>query len=50
MDKWRRGGLVVREAVIGDLDAIAKLERDSFPGTRCRGAPSPTPSARRSGR
>ena len=31
MDQWRRGGLVVREAVIGDLDAIAKLERDSFP-------------------
>lgn len=31
MDQWRRGGLVVRDAVIGDLDAIAKLERDSFP-------------------
>ena len=31
MDQWRRGGLVVREAVFGDLDAIAKLERDSFP-------------------
>jgi ribosomal-protein-alanine acetyltransferase len=31
MDQWRRGGLVVRAAVIGDLDAIAKLERASFP-------------------
>jgi ribosomal-protein-alanine acetyltransferase len=31
MDQWRRGGLVVRDAVIGDLDAIAKLECDSFP-------------------
>ena len=31
MDQWRRGGLVVRDAVIGDLDAIAQLERDSFP-------------------
>ena len=31
MDQWRRGGLVVREAAIEDLDAIAKLERDSFP-------------------
>jgi ribosomal-protein-alanine N-acetyltransferase len=31
MDQWRRGGLVVRAAGIGDLDAIAKLERDSFP-------------------
>ena len=31
MDQWRRGGLVVRDAVIGDLDAIAKLERNSFP-------------------
>ncbi len=34
MDQWRRGGLVVRDAVIGDLDAIAKLERDSFPEDR----------------
>jgi ribosomal-protein-alanine acetyltransferase len=31
MDQWRRGGLVVRDAAIRDLDAIAKLERDSFP-------------------
>ena len=31
MDQWRRGGLVVRDAVIGDLDAIARLERESFP-------------------
>jgi ribosomal-protein-alanine acetyltransferase len=31
MDQWRRGGLVVREAVVGDLDAVAKLECDSFP-------------------
>ncbi len=31
MDQWRRGGLVVRDAEIGDLDAIAKLERNSFP-------------------
>ena len=31
MDQWRRGGLVVRDAVIDDLDAIAKLECDSFP-------------------
>jgi [ribosomal protein S18]-alanine N-acetyltransferase len=31
MEQWRRGGLVVREAVIGDLDAIARLECDSFP-------------------
>ncbi len=31
MEQWRRGGLVVRDAVIGDLDAIAKVERDSFP-------------------
>jgi ribosomal-protein-alanine N-acetyltransferase len=31
MDQWRRGGLVVREAGIADLDAIAKLERESFP-------------------
>ncbi len=31
MDQWRRGGLVVREATIDDLDAIAKLERESFP-------------------
>jgi ribosomal-protein-alanine N-acetyltransferase len=31
MDQWRRGGLVVREATIDDLDPIAKLERESFP-------------------
>jgi [ribosomal protein S18]-alanine N-acetyltransferase len=31
MDQWRRSGLVVRDAARGDLDAIAKLERDSFP-------------------
>ena len=31
MDQWRRGGLFVRDAAIGDLDAIAKLEGDSFP-------------------
>lgn len=31
MDKWRRGGLTVRKAVVDDLDAIAKLERESFP-------------------
>jgi [ribosomal protein S18]-alanine N-acetyltransferase len=31
MDKWRQGGLSVRAAVVEDLDAIAKLERESFP-------------------
>jgi [ribosomal protein S18]-alanine N-acetyltransferase len=31
MDKWRQGGLSVRAAEVDDLDAIAKLERDSFP-------------------
>ena len=31
MDNWRQGGLVVREAALDDLDAIAKLEPDSFP-------------------
>jgi [ribosomal protein S18]-alanine N-acetyltransferase len=31
MDKWRQGGLTVRAAVVEDLDAIAKLEGDSFP-------------------
>ncbi len=31
MDNWRQGGLVVREAVVDDLDAIARLESDSFP-------------------
>ena len=31
MDKWRQGGLTVRRACVEDLDAIAKLERDSFP-------------------
>jgi ribosomal-protein-alanine acetyltransferase len=30
MGNWRQGGIVVREAVFGDLDAIAKLERASF--------------------
>jgi [ribosomal protein S18]-alanine N-acetyltransferase len=30
MDKWRRG-LTVRAGGIHDLDAIARLERDSFP-------------------
>jgi ribosomal protein S18 acetylase RimI-like enzyme len=30
MGNWRRGGLVVREARLDDLDAIAKLERESF--------------------
>lgn len=28
---WRQSGLVIREAARDDLDAIAKLERDSFP-------------------
>ena len=32
MDNWRQGGLVVREASLDDLDAIARLERESFPG------------------
>jgi len=31
MDRWRQGGLAVRGAVLDDLDAIAKLERDAFP-------------------
>jgi [ribosomal protein S18]-alanine N-acetyltransferase len=31
MEKWRRRGLTVRTAVVEDLDAIAKIERDSFP-------------------
>ena len=31
MDKWRRGGLTVRKAVVDDLDAIAKLELEFFP-------------------
>ena len=31
MEQWRRGGLVVRDAVIEDLDVIARLERASFP-------------------
>ncbi len=31
MDKWRQGGLIVRAAEVEDLDAIAKLEQDSFP-------------------
>ena len=29
-----RGGLVVRAALLGDLDAITKLEHDSFPEDR----------------
>ena len=31
MEKWRRGGLVIREARLKDLDAISELESDSFP-------------------
>lgn len=31
MDRWRKVGLVIREAAVDDLDAIAKLERDAFP-------------------
>ncbi len=31
MDQWRRGGLVVREATIRDLDTIARLEEEAFP-------------------
>jgi ribosomal-protein-alanine acetyltransferase len=31
MDRWRQAGLLIREAAIDDLDAIAKLERDAFP-------------------
>ncbi len=34
MDQWRWGGLVVRDAVIDDLDAIVKLENNSFPEDR----------------
>jgi len=30
MDKWRSGGLAVRNGTVEDLDAIARLERDSF--------------------
>ena len=31
MDRWRQAGLLIRVAVLDDLDAIAKLERDAFP-------------------
>lgn len=31
MDQWRQRGLSVRTAVVDDLDAIAKIERSSFP-------------------
>ena len=31
MGQWRRSGVVVRDADLEDLDAIAKLECDSFP-------------------
>ena len=31
MDRWRQAGLLIRAAVLDDLDAIAKLERDAFP-------------------
>ena len=31
MEQWRRGGIFVRDAGIGDLDAIARLECASFP-------------------
>jgi ribosomal-protein-alanine acetyltransferase len=34
MQEVRRGGLVVRDANIADLDAIATLERESFPEDR----------------
>lgn len=34
MDHWRWGGLVVRDAVIDDLEAVVKLENDSFPEDR----------------
>ncbi len=34
MDQWRRGGFVVRDAAIDDLDAIVTLENDSFPEDR----------------
>jgi [ribosomal protein S18]-alanine N-acetyltransferase len=30
MNNWRHGGLVVREAHLGDLDAIERLENASF--------------------
>jgi [ribosomal protein S18]-alanine N-acetyltransferase len=30
MGNWRHGGIVVREARLGDLDAIENLERESF--------------------
>jgi len=31
MEKRRQGGLVIREATLDDLDAIASLEKESFP-------------------
>jgi ribosomal-protein-alanine acetyltransferase len=31
MGRWRAHGLAVRNGTIDDLDAIARLERDSFP-------------------
>jgi [ribosomal protein S18]-alanine N-acetyltransferase len=31
MERWRSGGLAVRNGIVDDLDAIARLERDSFP-------------------
>ncbi len=31
MENWRQRGLVVREAVLDDLDAVSTLEKDSFP-------------------
>lgn len=31
MNHWRQGRLVVREAVLDDLDAIVKLKSNSFP-------------------
>ncbi len=34
MEKWRQGGLVVHEAALDDLDAIAALEAASFPEDR----------------
>jgi [ribosomal protein S18]-alanine N-acetyltransferase len=30
MSNWRRTGIIVREARLGDLDAIARLENESF--------------------
>ena len=47
---WNKGGLVVREAVLDDLDAITKLECDSFPKIRSRAVRSAIFCARRIGR